>query len=232
MKKPANDPRISVNKLAEYMGAKAARQRQILRDQKYPTDYKGMYYREAAEAISSCLASNGENIQVLERVVAKLEQSSPENIGTQRRIAANIDALENFQLMLDDVFPLAGEPSLASNIAPKLTYFNVDVSVRPDILLKASSKNGSPLLGAIKLHFPKTFSLDDDAAAIVSAVTQEWFKSCYPDDGVPSGQICYVIDIGTRRVCKGAKSTVARLKDVQASCQNIVGVWPTIKEIG
>ena len=43
MKKPANDPRISVNKLAEYMGAKAARQRQILRDQKYPTDYKGMY---------------------------------------------------------------------------------------------------------------------------------------------------------------------------------------------
>ena len=45
-------PRISVNKLAEFVGARGARQRQILKDQKYPTDYKAMYHKEAAEAIS------------------------------------------------------------------------------------------------------------------------------------------------------------------------------------
>ena len=218
MKKPANDPRISVNKLTEYMDAKAARQRQILRDQKYPTDFKGPYYREAAEAIASCLASNGDDVQILDRVIAKLEQLAPETIGTQRRIAANIDALENFRLMLDDVFPLVGEPTLGANSAPKLSYFNVGVSVRPDIILRAPARNGGQLLGAIKLHFPKTFNLDDEAAAVVSAVVQEWFKACYPDDGTPSGQICYMIDVGTRRVCKGAKSTVARMREVQANC--------------
>jgi hypothetical protein len=62
-------PRISVNKLAEFIDAKARRQRQILRDQKYPTDYKGMYYREASEAISSYIASNLEHTSIIDRAI-------------------------------------------------------------------------------------------------------------------------------------------------------------------
>ncbi len=54
-KVPNNQPRISINKLAEFTAAKAARQRQILRDQKYPTEFKGMYYKESSEAIASCI---------------------------------------------------------------------------------------------------------------------------------------------------------------------------------
>ena len=52
-----------------------------------------MYYKEATEAISTCLASNLENISVIDRAIMSLEQQSPEKIGTQRRIASNIDAL-------------------------------------------------------------------------------------------------------------------------------------------
>src|ERR1700735_2899571 len=137
MKKPQNDPRISVNKLAEFIDAKAPRQRLILRDQKYPTEYKGMFYREASEAIGTCLASNGDNTAILDNVIAKLDQYTPDSIGTQRRISANIDAIENFKLMLDEVFPLLGDASFGENSAPKLKYWNVDVSVRPDIILKA-----------------------------------------------------------------------------------------------
>ena len=55
-------PRISVNKLAEFSRAKAGRQRQILSDQKYPTDFKGMYYKEASEAIALAIASNLEEL--------------------------------------------------------------------------------------------------------------------------------------------------------------------------
>ncbi len=58
-------PRISVNKLAEYIGSKGRRQREILRDQKFPEDFKGMYYREASEAVSRCLASDLEDTAVI-----------------------------------------------------------------------------------------------------------------------------------------------------------------------
>jgi hypothetical protein len=129
-----NKPRISVNKLAEFIDAKAARQRQILRDQKFPSEFKGMYYREAAESISVCLASNLENTSVIERTIASLEQQNPDKIGTQRRIQSNIDALETFEAMLDDIDLKGAAPSLGEHAPPKLTIQNVEISVRPNII--------------------------------------------------------------------------------------------------
>jgi hypothetical protein len=87
MAKSPNTNPISINKLAEFMSAKPARQRQILRDQKYPTDFKGMYYKEATETISHAIASNLEDLDSIDKAIDILEQMSPEKIGTQRRIA-------------------------------------------------------------------------------------------------------------------------------------------------
>jgi hypothetical protein len=119
-----------------------------------------MYYKEATEAISTCLASNLENISVIDRAIMSLEQQSPEKIGTQRRIASNIDALETFQAMLDDIDFKGSTPSLGDHTPPRMNIQNVDVSVRPEIILSATGKSGAALVGAIKLHFSKTFPLD------------------------------------------------------------------------
>ncbi len=120
-------PKISVNKLAEFMTAKASRQRLILRDQKFPSDFKGMFYKEAAEAISSCIASNLENLDALDRQLRILEQQAPTKIGAQT-----------------------------------------------------------------------------------------------------SGPLCCVIDVGSKKMYPGVKSTAQRLKDIQAACQNVATLWPSI----
>lgn len=221
-------PRISLNKLAEFIGAKAPRQRQILRDQKFPQDYKGMYYREATEAISMCLASNLENTSVIDRAIASLEQQTPEKIGTQRRIEANIDALETFQTMLDDIDFGDAIPKLGAQSSPKLTVQNVEISIRPEIILNATGKKGAALVGAVKLHFPKTFPLGDEGGAFVSALLQEYGKTYLQDQGEPHGPLCYVIDIGSKKVCPGVKSVVNRMKEIQANCRNITALWPSI----
>lgn len=230
-KHPQNNPRISVNKLAEFMTAKAGRQRQILRDQKYPTDYKGMYHKEAAEAISICVASNLENIGVVERAIASLEQISPEKIGTQRRVAANIDALEAFLQMLDEVDMTGATPSLGEHAPPKHSIQNVEISVRPEIILRGNGKAG-PIIGAMKLHFPTTFALNPVTAGYVSAVCQEWAKSHLDADATVWGPYCNVVDIGSRQFYPGVKTTVARMRDVEAACQNIAALWPTITASG
>jgi|GEM_PF-958685 len=231
MAKGTNDaPRLSVNKLAEFIEAKARRQRQILRDQKYPTDFKGMYYREASEAIASYIASNMEKTSIIDRAIAVLEQSRPEKIGTRRRIEANIDALESFQTMLDAIDLGGASPMLGANSQPMITIQNVNISVRPDIILRLEGKGRTPLVGAIKLHFPRTFSLGEAGEGIVSAIMQEWVKTVMPDDGEASGAHCFAIDVGAGRLGKGVKATVARLKDVQANCRNIMALWPSILE--
>ncbi len=60
--KDQKEPRISLNKLCEFMTANVTRQRSIIRDQKFPQDYKKVYYKEAQESVAHYLASNLEDI--------------------------------------------------------------------------------------------------------------------------------------------------------------------------
>lgn len=223
----ANQPRISVNKLAEFIDAKAARQRQILRDQKFPSDFKGMYYKEAAETIALCIESNLENTAIIERTIQTLEQQTTDKIGTQRRIQSNIDALETFESMLDDIDLKGAKPSLGDHAPPRLTIQNVEISVRPEIILTGNGKKKQPLVGALKLHFPRTFPLDD-SAQYVSALLQEFAKTYLSNDGETHGPFCPVIDIGSKQMFAGVKSIRARMREIEAACRNIFGLWPTI----
>ena len=222
-------PRISINKLAEFMLAKGARKRQILKDQKFPS-FKGIYYREASEAVGSCVASGLENVAVVTNQISVLEQMSSDKIGTQRRIAANLDALEAFLGMLDSVVFSGAEPRLGATSAPLLTVHGIDISVRPEVILAGKAKSKEPLIGAMKIHFPRTFSLNTDSAGYVSAVTQEWCKVHLYDQGQSFGAYCSVIDVGSKTVFPGVKATVARMKDVEAECQNIAALWPSITQ--
>ncbi len=220
-------PTISVNKLAEFIGAKPNRQREILRDQKFPQDFKRVYYKEASEAVAQCIASNLEDTEVLERSIRILEQLTPEKIGTQRRITSNIDAIETFRQMLDVIDLKGATPALGARTAPTLTVRNVSISIRPEITLSGKGRSGAELVGALKLHFPTTYSLNEDTAGYISALMQEWSKA-NQTDGQTYGPYCPVIDVGSRQMYPGVKSVARRLGDVEAACRNITDLWPGI----
>lgn len=224
----SSSPRISVNKLAEFATAKAARQRQILKDQKFPTDYKGMYYKEASEGIALALSKSLEDLSGIYNAISILEQMDPGKVGRQRRVNANLDALESFESMLDGIDLKGIGPSLGEPFPPKLVRRNVEISVRPEIILRAHGKANAQLVGAIKLYFVKTFTLNADSAGYISAVLQEWGRAFLADEGTISGSLCYVIDVGAKKVWPGVKATAQRLKDIDAYCQNIADLWPGI----
>lgn len=225
-----NQPRISVNKLAEYMVSKAARQRKLLRDRKFPDPefQMGMYHKEATEGVASYLVSDQISTQSIDNAIALIRQQAPAKIGTQRRLTQNIEAMERFLDMLDDIDFNGATAALGSNTAPKLTYHGVEVSVRPEIVLRGSVK-GRAVLGAVKLHFAKTFEMTDETAGYVSAAVQEYCQRHLVSDGeqvYPA--YCQVFDIGCGKVFPGVKSTKARLKDIEDTCRNIADIWPNI----
>lgn len=226
-----NTPYISVNKLAEYIVSKGARQRKILKDRKYPDEEfnLGMYHREATEAVSQYIAQGAIDSSPISAKLATLGQATPEKIGTARRINANIDALERFLEMLDDIDLMDADPQLGANNAPKLSFHNVQISVRPEIILRGDGPKGAKCVGAIKLHFSKTRPLGEEAAGYVSAVVQEFCKlHVVKDNETVHPGYCQVIDIASGKVYPGVKATTQRMKDVAAECQNIAGLWPTI----
>lgn len=222
---------ISVNKLAEYMESKAARQRKILADRKYPDpEFKlGAYHREAEDAVAKYLCGGAIDPTCLTNQRNSLSQVNTEKVGTARRINSNIDAIDRFSEMLDDIDLLGADVVPGHQNAPPLTYWNVMISVRPEIILRGQGPKGKTFIGAIKLHFSKTHPLTEDAAGYVSAVVQEYCKkSLCNDEELVHAPYCQVIDVGCSKVFKGVKSTSQRMKDIAAECQNIAGLWPSI----
>lgn len=221
-------PRISVNKLAEYHVAQGARQRSILRDQKF-RNFGGMYYAEAARAVTSCLASNLEDTSGISQQIRILEQQSPDTAGAMRRISSNIDALESFEEMLDDIDLKGATAELGEQRPDKLVMHGVNISVRPEIILRGTGKSGRKQVGALKVHFPRTFPLTVVSAGFVAAVLQRYSgDKLIEADEIVGPSYCFVIDIGSRTVHPPVKATAARLKGLESDCQNIAAIWPTI----
>jgi len=224
------NPSISVNKLGEYIISRAARQRKILHDRKYPDpDFQmGAYHREAAEAVAQYISNGAVDTEPLDKALKLLGQHPAEKLGTARRINANIDALDRFYAMLDDIDLGGANPSLGANSASALIYHNVSISVRPEIILRYAKKSKN-YIGAIKLHFSKTHPHNEESAGYVSAALNEFCKTHLCVDGeIVDPALCQVIDVASETVFKGVKSTKQRLSDIAASCQNITALWPSI----
>lgn len=225
-----NQPRISVNKLAEYMVSKAARQRKLLRDRKYPDEdfNMGMYHREATEAVARYLVSDQLSTAQIDNQIAAIKQQTPAAIGTQRRLNSNIEAMERFLDMLDDFDFGGADATLGEHNPQKLTYHGVAISVRPEIILRGTVK-GKKVVGGVKLHFPKGFELSDETAGYVSAAVQEHcFRHIAAPDETVNPAYCQVFDIGSGQVFPGVKATKSRLKDIEDTCQNIADIWPNL----
>lgn len=227
MAKQRDEPRISVNKLAQYVTSKAARQNQILRTAKFPPDYITAYYREAGEAIAKFLAGDMQESSVLDNAVSLLSQKVASNIYETRRVAGNIDAIETFSHLLDDIDYAGATGKLGLQKAPHLIFNGVEISVRPEVTLHSNGKTG-PLVGGLKLHFPKTEPLDEEQASYITSVMHTFCQHHLWKDGQPHAAHCLVIDLASGKVYPGVKSTKQKMKDVANACSQIAALWPGV----
>ena len=227
MSKVRNEPRLSVNKLAQYVTSRAARQNQILRNAKYPPDYITAYYRDAAEAIARFIGTGMADLGVLDRASAKLLQANTGTVQQARQKSANIDAIETFESMLDDIDIKGAVPSLAAHSPPHVMIGGVSVSVRPDVILKCQ-KGGATQVGGLKLHFPRSEPLDEEQAGLVSALLHRYVQDHLLDEGVASAGHCVIVDIASGKFYPGVASVKKRMNDIQSSCDHIAKLWPTV----
>ena len=227
MTKQRSEPQISVNKLAQYFTSRAARQSQILQLAKFPPDYITAYYREASETIARFLASGMADAAILDGAVKALNQITPASVYETRRIAGNIDAIETFAAMLDEIDFEGATAQLGGQTAPHLVMQGVHISVRPEVTLHSMAK-GNPLVGGIKLHFPVTEPLDAEQAGYVSAVAQAFCDAHLWKHGAPYGSHCMVIDMASKQVYPGVKAVIKRMKDIKSACDHIAALWPSI----
>lgn len=220
-------PRLSANKLGEYLVAAPVRRRRILYDAKFPSDAVVAYYQPALEAIAQFIAGGMTDISIIEGKIDALNSGNADTLWYQRRLTGNVDALETFISLLDEIDLMGATPSLGAHAASPIAYQGVEISVRPEIILQSSGSK--PTVGGIKVHFPKTNPLNDHAAGYVAAMTHEFCNQHHADKGAPNPKLCMVIDIASGTFFPGPSSTKTRLKEVAAACAEVASLWPTIQ---
>ena len=231
MTKTRLNPRISVNKLGEYLVAKAGRRSTIISDQKNPRDFIVARYSAAADAIARSIAAGCDPL-VIREAMEKLYDSSPKTGWQQQNVELSVEALDRFLIFIDDidlggfeaVRPLEGSPS-------DLLVEGVIVSVKPDLYLR--EKTTKQLRGVVKLSIlkgsvPKDGNEPDgEAAKYVGTVVHQYANDVLSPKEKILPTSCLILDVFAQQVYDAPKSFKRRRNEVAAACREIARGWPS-----
>ena len=211
--------KLSVKGLAQFMTSGAAKQRSILRTQKFPSKQENVaiivYYGEARRAIEAFHEGDNDPAALVSVVDALSKKEAASSGQTAVRLNHNIRGMKTYLTYFGDrKFKILPTPKL------KYNHSSVIVSAMPDLFV---SENGTPKL--IKLDFSEKLP-DERVITIILQVTYE--AAVLAKLNVKPKDVIY-LDVSRNQQHTGAKLRSSIKKDVDAACDNIEALWSTIK---
>lgn len=212
-------PRISLNKLGEYMTATPARRRRIVEDQIAPKDFIAARYGDARENISNFIVGDISE-ENLTQIAEDLRNKSYDSkfISQDKNLSA--DAIDDF-LEISDQLPTGYKYEKApANEKSTLELSGVDVSIRPDAYIK---NDNNEVVGAVKLHFPKSNPLTTTSGEYVATALKTFVQKNVSKPIDP--KLCLVVDVPSASVISAPKAGKKRMIDLEAACEEIDARW-------
>lgn len=226
-----SNPKITVNKLGEYLIANQHRQRQILEQLKYPKDNVfGATYYEDARQIVKLFFKSGFNEDVILDGIEGLKGAECPNDYQTNRIKSNISSLEqvlNSKSIIDIEDNVEFVDYDGDN--EKLIIEGVEISVYPDLLIKSQTRKNN-YFGALKIHLSKNGNSDFNGGQYIAAILNQYTLNFIK---VPSGYAvrntnCISYDVFSDMFVKCPVGVKTKFRDIEAGCKNIVAIWDSI----
>lgn len=168
-----SNPRVSVNKLGEYMVAKPARRLSIIRNQKRPADFIVAYYSQAEDAIAESIIQN-HPLGFIESQIQALEKKPVSSDWDATRKSICVEALDYFSSFAKDATFGAYRCTRGATDQPKTAIGGLTVSVRPEVLLLNEQNE---VVGAVKLIFSKGRTAEVEEVEYIGAVLNHYSPS-------------------------------------------------------
>lgn len=215
------DPRISLNKLGEYLEATAPRRRSILKDQKKPPGAGILaWYGPVNAALSEYFENPNQDF-----IKTRIEQLKADKSGTEwdrnnRTLSA--DALERMIDMLQqlDLQAVRIEPFSSTN-PYAILIAGVKVSVRPEFIV--IRKSDDVIVGALKISHTKQHSLSKSSCEYIATVLRRFLDSL--DDTAPDPKWCLSLSTPNKFVVCAPKAFKTREATIEVACEEIAAVW-------
>ena len=224
-------PRISVNKLGEYMvQPDSSRRRKILSDQKYFEASKpiAIQYSDARRAIVGAL-HNGTLDPA--RILRESTRLASDKSGTAKALsnrANDVAALDAFLSLLPSL-PKGAVWSAAPRSPALMSFGGLSVSVAPEFFIQLN-RGGTQAIGAVKLHFPKKEDrkLGKEGSQLVAIVLNQWLAAHGPKGRRIAHDLCLSVDVFRKTVYHAPKGQARLLARIDDSCTEILARWPTV----
>jgi hypothetical protein len=229
--KSPKSPRISVNKLAEYLDANPSRRKAIVTESKYPEPFIVTRYKDAREFAKLYFASSMDEDAVLKEIkrFEKLSIAAAKLPGGDFQAQDNQLSADALTLLLESELPdFSG--AIVSPYADqnkKIITKGVAISINPDLVVKKNIA-GIVNVGIIKLHFIKNFQLSDESQKIVSVMLHEYAKKHVINVAkgeVVNSKFCISFDIFKQQFVVCPTGIKLRLRRVEDACEEIALWW-------
>lgn len=216
-------PKISVNKLAEYIEATPTRRRRIVIDQKEPSPFIVARYKRARE-IAVEYFCNQLDPEIIVRGIEELELESPTTDFQKNDLDNSILFLENLlDIELPDFEELELSPYEGNN--PKLNLKGLEISVYPDVIIRGKV-SGSKIVGAIKIQTSLTNPLTTEGAKSVATLIHSFVQEHIVVKGEKAHlKNCLSIDVFARNVEYAPNSYKRRYTNLEHACSEILLWW-------
>jgi hypothetical protein len=228
------EPRISVNKLGEYLTATPARRRRIVHDAKYPSTFMVARYTTAENAIADWICSGCADDLMLAQAMATLAQAEPGSQFSRVRRDCCLQAIDRAGELRDRLNLPSGRVSyVRTNTTIPVEFDEVTVSIRPEVLLYTGGSDedeGERRLGGIKLYLSKQYPLNEQSADYVTTLLWQALvvRSAQELLLLTHDQI-KVVDVFAGEVFTLPRAHKQRLKEIAAACDEIHDRWAAIK---
>lgn len=226
------EPRISLNKLGEYLTATSeARRRRILLDQKFPSGIVVPRYRRFFPSVRRYVSQRGHDRGLVEGAIAELKAvntGTPWNQDDSHNTAA---ALNHFL----KIAPRLTEGGCEFLPPPRKNTFlmieGVKVAISPHYILHAVI-DGRPALGVVKFHLIKNVAKHMGAIGAQHAATllHRWLIENLTDaTRLPHPSLCFIVECWQDRITAAPERSEDRMENIARACREIAVIWPTLR---
>lgn len=215
-------PKVSLNKLGEYHSqVNPARRKTIVKDQIKSNQAAAPAYQQAIPIIVACGVGAAFDSHKLCKKIEALEKLQGGTTWVKNDRANTILALKHWQEIAGRI-PISSDfiISRGDHSPPKIKIGGIDVSVRPDLMIKGVNR-GTKVIGAIKLHFSKTSAhqLPKEGGKCVAVLVQQFLEEHKSAEGSARPTICFSVDIFAERITTAPVNQANLLKSIEASCE-------------
>lgn len=216
-------PRISANKLAEYIvTSNPVRRAQIVKDAKTPSNFIVTRYKDARESIVSYLM-NGFNEEILNESIEHLKSLTPETPFVEDDIRNSIIAMELArEIEIEEINGCVIERNGTNNL---VNVKGVNVSINPDLIITNIATNK---VGALKLHISKSNILNDEALSYVGVLLYTYLLNIGIEEKKINENICISVDCFSTNYKTAPKSYKRMFARIEAACAEFLLKWNSI----